>query len=214
MSYGLTKTGFSLYSLLYLKFKVSPFNLDSVRWYFSKPMLKKLVFQLVSAGWVQSVERGTYRCVQPEIAIAGLFSPRIEPVLKESNVTYSFTGASAAEIWSDGSYIQRSWEYTPFFVKVLKSDLKQWTRWLNSKGVSFFIKTPKNVVGAFLVLTQVSSLKPSFHNGKPVDSLGETIEFCESNRGSFEYVLAYIQNKYHQQTTASEEFLAKAREAL
>ncbi|GAF79332.1 unnamed protein product, partial [marine sediment metagenome] len=54
----------------------------------------------------------------------------------------------------------------------------------------------------------------SLHNGKPVEPLKETIKFCEQNKDSFEYVLAYFSRKYGKKTSASEEMLSKVREAI
>lgn len=214
MTEALTKQEFSLYSLLFLKFGSKPFGLDSVRWYFSKQMLKKLVFNLVEAGWLKSQDRGVYACVAPKEAVSGLFEPKVEKALQESNLSYCFTKASAAEVWSNETYIQRSWEYSPFFVKVLRKDSGKWKQFLDSKEVKFFVEAGSNTVGEFVVLVPVASMKIDFYNGKPVEPLQETIRFCEENKDSFEYVLAYFSNKYKKKTSASKEMLIKAREAL
>jgi len=203
-----------LYGLLYLKFGGKQFYLDSVRWYFSKQMLKKLVFNLVKAGWLKRKERGVYSCVAPKDAVTALFEPKVERGLQESGLSYCFSKATAAEVWSNETYIQRSWEYAPFFVKVLKKDLKKWKQFLDSREIRFFIEKPSNIVGEFVVLVPVALMKVDFHNSRPVEPLQETIAFCEANKDGFEYVLAYFSNKYGKKTTASKEMLVKAREAL
>lgn len=177
-------------------------------------MLKKLIFKLAQAGWLKSKSRGIYACEEPENAVRSFFEPKVESALKESGFGYCFTGASAAEIWSDQTYTQRSWEYTPFFIKVFKKDMKKWRAFLKACGISFFEKEPANVVGEFVVLKPAESIVIDEHNGLPVESLPQTIKFCEIHRDTFEYVLAYIQNKYKKKTSASEEFLLKAREAI
>lgn len=214
MTEALTKQEFSLYSLLYLRFAGEQFGLDSVRWYFSRQMLKKLVFNLVESGWVKSPARGVYACISPKEAVSDLFKPKVEMVLSESGLSYCFTKASAAEIWSDETYIQRSWEYSPFFIKVLKKDLMEWKKFSDSKEIKYFTEAPSNIVGEFVVFAPVDSMKTDAHNGKPVEPLKETIRFCESNKDGFEYVLAYLSDKYKKKTTASKEMLVKAREAL
>ncbi len=214
MTRALTKLEFSLYSLLHLKFGGREFSLDSARWYFSRPMLKKLVFKLSEAGWLKTKKRGVYACETPEKAVSGFFEPKAENALKKSNLSYCFTDASAAEIWSDQSYIQRSWEYSPFFIKVFRKDIKKWRAFLKQNGINFFEKEPANVVGEFIRLKPAEKMEIDEHNGFPVEPLHETIKFCEENKDTFEYVLAYIQNKYGKKTTASEEFLLKAREAI
>lgn len=213
MVHALSKLEFSLYSLFYSKFGTKEFTNESVRWYFSRPMLKKLIFRLCEAGWVKSSGRGAYVCEKPENAVAGFFEPTVEGALKEAGLNYCFTWASAAEIWSDRAYMQRSWEYSPFFIKVLQRDLKKWRAFFAKAGINYFEKEPANVVGEFVVLKPAESMVVDEHNGLPVETLNETINFCELNKDTFEYVLAYLQNKYGKKTTASEEFLAKAREA-
>ena len=203
-----------MYSLLFLRFGNKQFGLDSVRWYFSRQMLKKLVFKLVESGWLKSPGRGAYVCISPSEAVSGFFEPKVERALRESGLSYCFTKASAAEIWSDETYIQRSWEYCPFFIKVLRKDLKAWKRFLDGKGIKYFTVAPSNTVGEFAVFVPVDSMKTDAHNGKPVEPLQETIRFCEANKDGFEYVLAYLSDKYKKRTSASKEMLVKAREAL
>ncbi len=214
MARALTKLEFSLYSLLHLKFGCRELELDSVRWYFSRPMLKKLVFKLAEAGWLKSKGRGVYVCENPQAAVAGFFEPAVENALKESGLSYCFTGASAAEIWSDQTYMQRSWEYSPFFIKVSSRDLRKWRMFFAKREINYFEKGPANVLGEFVVLKAVKSMVVDEHNGLPVEPLDETARFCESNKDAFEYVLAYFQNRYGKKTTTSDEFLLKAREAI
>lgn len=177
-------------------------------------MLKKLVFGLVKNGWIKTEKKGVYVCAAPVESISGLFLPRVESVLKEADLSYCFTRASAAEIWSDEVFIQRSWEYSPFFIKVLRKDLAKWKHFLSLNKINFFVETSSNAVGEIVVLFPVSSMKIVVHNEKPVESLEETIGFCEANKGFFEYVLAYLQNKHGKKTSASKELIVKAREAV
>lgn len=214
MSEALTKQEFSLYSLFFLKFGKKAFDLDSVKWYFSRQMLKKLVFKLIKFGWLKTLGRGIYSCVSPENAISGIFSPAVENSLKKSGLSYCFAGTTAAEIWSNETYIQRSWEHSPFFVKVLEKDLMKWVYFLKSNGMTFFVETPRNVVGEFVVLIQCKSIEVDFHNGKPVEPLKDTVKFCEKNKDSFEFVLAYFSKKYNVKTSAKKEALIKVREAV
>ncbi len=209
-----TKLEFSLYCLLYLKFGSREFVLDSIRWYFSRQMLKKLAFRLRGIGWLKSgPKRGTYACEAPENAVKKFFEPRVEKALNESGFSHCYTGASAAEIWSDQAYMQRSWEHSPFFIKVFRKDLGKWRTFFAKRGINYFEKEPANAVGEFVVMKPTTSMMVDGHNGFPVEPLNETIKFCESNKDAFEYVLAYFQNKYGKNTSAAVEFLLKAREA-
>lgn len=214
MTRALTKLEFSLYALLQLKFGEKEFHLDSVKWYFSTPMLKKMFYGLSQAGWLRALGKGKYICTNPKKAIKELFSLQIEEILKQANLSYCFNKASAAEIWSNQTYIQRSWEYSPIFIKVLRKDLIKWKNFLKSKEINFFTEKPSNVLGEFVIISAVDSMKIDVHNNKPIEPLKETIKFCEENKQSFEYVLAYFSQKYGEKTSASKELLIKVKEAL
>jgi len=43
-------------------------------------------------------------------------------VMSEAGMRYAYTEASAVEVWTDDSYIQRSWSTHSYFVRVLRSD--------------------------------------------------------------------------------------------
>ncbi|MFH1751656.1 MAG: hypothetical protein ABH821_01830 [archaeon] len=214
MNGALTKTEFSLYSLFYGKFGKQEFDLSSVKWFFSKQMLKKIVFKLVKAGWLQRLRKGVYKCVSPEENVRKLFEPRVEKVLIDSGLKFAFSKATAAEIWSNGVYVQTSWEYKPFFIKVLKKDLKKWLKYLKKNELSFFTEKPSNIVGEFVVLEAVEKLKVEYYDNMPVESLKETIRFCEKNIDTFEYILGYFTRKYKVKTSAGKEMIEKAGEAL
>ncbi len=47
---------------------------------------------------------------------------KVPKLLSEATRKYAYTRASAVEVWTDFSYMQRSWEHSPYFVKVLKED--------------------------------------------------------------------------------------------
>jgi hypothetical protein len=214
---GLTKQEFSLYSLLFLKFGSAPFGLDSVKWYFSPQMLKKLFHNLTRAGWLSNFSRGKYVCSSPVDAVKSFFEPTVEGALSDArklSLEFAFFGASAVDVWSDGTYKQDSWEKKPFFVLVLRKDLKGWNKFFSSKQIQFFSEPKQNILGEFVVLKAVDSFKSVFHDGVPVISLQETVSFCEKNKALFEYPLAYFANKYKVKTSASKEMLLKAKEAI
>ncbi len=210
----ITKTEFQAYSYFWLKFGEKPFEVSSLRWFFSKPMVKKILFKLSNAGWLQRIGRGSYRCVRPEQAVASIFESRAEKVLEKAGMPYCFFGASAVEVWSDYVYMQRSWEHSPFFVRVRKKDLGKWKEFLKKEGINFFTGKPESALGEFVVLEPVKDFKCVEQNGKPVIPLRDTIKFAEKNIYSFEYPLAYIGRKFNQRVKASKEVLVQVGEAL
>lgn len=211
---SLTRKEFALYSLLYLKHGSASFDLNDVKWYFSPQMLKKLFFNLTKAGWLKAISRGKYACSNPVEAVKSFFEPRTENILKESKFKYCYFGHSAADVWADGMYKQDSWERKPFFVMVLKKDLKKWKKLFASKQTPFFSEPKQNVLGEFVIFDAVDSFKSEIHNGLPVISLKKTVEFCEKNKTLLEYPLAYFFAKYKVKTSASEEMKKKAKELI
>ncbi len=210
----ITKTEFQAYSYFWLKFKDKEFEVSSLRWFYSRAMVKKILFKLSSAGWLQRVGRGAYRCVKPEKAVESIFESRAEKALEEAGMPYCFYGASAVEIWSDYVYMQRSWEHSPFFVRVQKKDLGKWRKYLKQEGIDFFTGEAENALGEFVVLEAVKELECAKQNGRPVMPLAETIKFAEKNIYSFEYPLAYIGRKFKRKVKAGREVLAQVGEAL
>lgn len=210
----ITKTEFQAYSYFWLKFGEKPFEVSSLRWFYSRSMVKKILFKLSNAGWLQRIGRGSYRCIKPEQAVASIFESRAEKVLEKAGLPYCFFGASAVEVWSDFVYMQRSWEHSPFFVRVRKKDLRKWKSLLKKEGIDFFVRRPENALGEFIILEPVKELKCSRQNGRPVTPLTETIKFAEKNIYSFEYPLAYIGRKFKRKVKASKEVLVQVGEAL
>ena len=215
MTTTLTRAEFSLYALMFLKFTDKEFDLAGIKWHFSKSMFKKLVFNLRKAGWLKAIGMGKYACVMPQTAVSGLFDARAENALKHAGMPYCFTKASAAEIWGNETYIQRSWEFHPLFIKIQKKDLNKWEKFLERNQITCCRQHASfNILGEFVVLIPADSMKIDFHCDKPVEPLDETIAYCESNRSLFGYALAYFSKKYGKKTSASLELLAKVREAI
>ena len=68
MTAAITKSQFSVYCMFFAKFEKQAFDLSGIKWYFSRPMLKKIIFRLVSAGWLERLSKGRYKCIAPEKA--------------------------------------------------------------------------------------------------------------------------------------------------
>jgi len=119
---------------------------------------------------------------------------------------------SAAEIWTDFSYIQRSWEHSPYFIKIKDSDLDYWKQFLSKNGIPFFMKEG-TFIGEFIILYPQRSLKCSVHNGFPVERLVDTIKFCQNN-SLFEYPLAYLKKKFNLKIKINKELMEKIKEAV
>jgi hypothetical protein len=179
-------------------------------------MVKKTLHVLEKRRWVQRVRKGSYVCINPDEIFRSMVQFRVPGLLKEAGRKYSYTGASAVEVWTDYSYIQRSWEHSPYFVKVLKKDLKSWIHYFRGHKVNVFVEDAKPAIGEFVVLFPEERLEPEVYGGDPVDKLNEVVSFCERNIDAFEYPLAYLKSKFGVKTKEriDERVLAEAAKVV
>jgi len=185
-----------VYAVLYNRFKERPFDSNYLRWFISEPMMKKTLHVLEKKGWIRRLDRGSYCCINPDKVFRDMVRLKVPELLSKANKPYAYAKVSAAEIWTDFSYMQRSWEHSPYFIKVLKKDLNYWVEYLRSHKIKSFVKEAKPALGEFVVLLPEERLSYDMHNGKPVEKLVDVVKFCEENIETFEYPLAYLIKKY------------------
>jgi hypothetical protein len=186
--------GMRAYALLYGKHGTSEsFTQKELEWLVSEPMRKKTFALLTRAGWLKKASKTEYRCVPPEKAISGLLEPKVLEILKKTDLPYELTGASAIEIWSDYSYVQRSYERSPYFIKVLKKDLKKWRAYLDGRGVQNYVGKG-STIGEFAIFYPVGRLAFAKKDGLKVQPLEETLQEAEGN-ALFRYAADYMKKK-------------------
>jgi hypothetical protein len=184
------------YAILYNRFGDQPFKSNYLDWFLSKGMVKKTLYVLEKKRWVQRVRKGSYVCINPDEVFRNMVQFRVPILLRESGRKYAYTGASAVEVWTDYSYIQRSWEHSPYFINVLKEDVKFWTKHFRNHKINVFIKEAQPAISEFVILFPQERLEYEVHNGMPVAKLNEVTRFCERNIETFEYPLAYLKSKF------------------
>jgi hypothetical protein len=202
------------YALMYTKYGTTEFDQNTLAWFLSEPMRKKIFHVLTKAGWLRRAGRGRYTCVRPDEIFRKQFEFKVPEILGSAERTWCYTGASAVEIWTNFSYVQRSWEYSPCFIKVLKRDIAYWRGFLRGKGISVFVREAGSAIGEFVVLEPVEKLGCVTQVGSPVDSLEDTARFCEENSAIFEYPLAYLARKYGLDVKVDPRIREKVVEAL
>lgn len=190
------------YAVLFNRFRSRPFAPDYLSWFVSRSMTKKILYTLEKGNWIRRIERGKYVCVKPEEAIEGLVRFRVPKLLEDAEKKYCYSKSSSVEIWTDFSYVQRSFEHSPYFIRVLKEDLKFWVDYFRDHKIKVFIKEPKPALGEFVVLIPKRDFKFVTYHNKPVEPLNETKSFCEKNIQTFEYPLAYLVFKFNLKTKA------------
>jgi hypothetical protein len=190
------------YAILYNKFASDSFPSNYLGWYVSNSMVKKTIHELEQSGWVKRVGRGRYVCVSAEDVFKSLIAFKVPDLLQKSDRNFAYADASAAEIWTDFSYVQRSWEHSPYYINVLRKDLPQWVDYFRKYKIKAFVNRPETSLGEFVVLKPKATLNPVLHNNFPVEPLEEVVKFCEQHIDTFEYHLAYLRAKFNVATSA------------
>lgn len=162
----------------------------------------KVLFDMVKKGFLEKIERGKYRVVPPE----GLFKSRIDipgayNLIKQAGLKYSLTELDAVFLWTKGGYqVGRFFGFYPIYLKILKSDLKKWERFLKSKNMKYYIKGEplrKTYFGVFYVLIPVKGFRTDKTAGFYVDSLNKTVRFCKKNIYQYEPALEMLNEMYN-----------------
>lgn len=195
MTIEIPQYGLKAYALLFSKHGTKgKFRQAELDWIVSESMKKKIFSLLLRHGWIKKNLDNTYSCTNPAEAIRGLLEFRVPQIIKKAQRPYAFTHLSAVEIWSDFSYVQRGIEKSPYFIKVLKKDLKYWKNFFNKEEISNYVSTGTNI-GEYVILIPVTKLAFEEKDGWKVDFLRATMNFAETN-DIFDYALHYMKNKY------------------
>ena len=114
-------------------------------------------------------------------------------VLSLFGIEYCFTKLDSVFIWTSGGYnIARYKNFYPIFIKVRAKDRKLFEYYCKKLSLSI---NKRN--GVFYKPVFLDDFKISYHEGTPVDSLGETIGFMEENIYNFEPALEMIKEMYN-----------------
>lgn len=195
MTIEIPQYGLKAYALLFSKHGIQgQFRQSELDWIVSSSMKKKIFALLLRSGWIKKHANGTYSCINPSDAIKGLLEFRVPEIMKEAEKKYSFTQLSAVEIWSDFSYVQRGMEKSPYFIKILRKNLRYWKEFFNMHEIPNYIGSGATI-GEYVILIPVSKLSFKEKSGFKVDSFKETMDYAKSN-DVFAYASEYMKNKY------------------
>lgn len=170
------------------------FRQSELDWIVGASMKKKIFSLLMRAGWIRKQPDNTYVCVKPDEIMSGLLEFKVPEIMKKAEKQYAFTHLSAIEIWSDFSYVQRGIEKSPYFIKVLKKDLKYWKNFFNRQGIPNYVNEG-STIGEYIVLIPVDKLKWVEKSGFKVDNVKETMKSAQSNE-IYSYAYHYMRKKY------------------
>lgn len=183
------------YALFFVKYGLKQeFSQKELDWIVSESMKKKIFALLLKSGWIAKKQKNSYICLNPEFIFKKIIELKVTRLIKNSEKDYCFTGLSAIEIWSDYSYIQRSWEKSPYFIKILKKDLSYWKNFFSKNRIPVYINSGKSI-GEFIILKPVDKLSFEEKNELKVEKLKETIKIAKDNK-VYLYPYNYIKEKY------------------
>ena len=187
--------GLRAYALFFSKHGLQEeFSQSDLDWIVGQSMKKKIFSLLVNNGWIKKVSSNSYKCVKPEIILMGLLEFKVFQIIKETKKPYAFTGLSAIEIWSDYSYIQRGIEKSPYYIKVLKKDLKYWKTFFNRHRVPNYVHAG-STIGEFVILVPVEKINSTKKDEVYVEDLRETEKIAKAN-SFYAYPHNYMRKKY------------------
>ena len=187
--------GLRAYALFFSKHGLhEEFTQSDLDWIVGQSMKKKIFSLLLNNGWIKKVSANSYKCINPELILKGLLEFKVSQIIKEAKKPYSFTGLSAIEIWSDYSYVQRGREKSPYYIKILKKDLRYWKSFFNRYRIPNYIKAG-STIGEFIILEPVEKLNPTEKDEMYVDTLKETEKIAKAN-SFYAYPYNYMKEKY------------------
>ena len=170
------------------------FKQSELDWIVSQSMKKKIFSILLKAGWIAKESRDSYRCLEPERVIKGLVEFKVADIVKEAKKPYAFANLSAVEIWSDYSYVQRGMEKSPYFIKVLKNDLRYWKEFFNKRNIPNYVNEG-STIGEYVILMPVERIDAVDKYGLRVEPLKRALTIAKENE-MFYYAYNYMRNKY------------------
>jgi len=195
MATEIPQYGLKAYALFFAKHKDrEAFKQSELDWIVGQSMKKKIFSLLLRSGWIKKQSGNTYICINPEVIINSLLKFKVPKIMEEAKRDYAFTNLSAIEIWSDYSYVQRGIEKSPYFIKVLKKDLRYWKNFFNSRGIPNYVGQGATI-GEYVILIPVKKLSFVGKAGYKVENLRQTIKLAKLNE-MYLYAYNYIKNKY------------------
>jgi hypothetical protein len=195
MSYEIPQYGLRAYALFFARHGTGgEFGQSELDWVVGQSMRKKIFSLLLRAGWIRKASRSRYVCMSPERAIRGLLDFRVPGIMGKAARPYAFDGLSAIEIWSDYSYVQRSIEKSPYFIKVLRKDLGYWRCLFGGEEIPVYVGEG-STMGEYVVLTPVERLRRTEKGGVSVIGLREAARLAKSN-AAYAYPYSYMREKY------------------
>lgn len=187
--------GLRAYALFFSKHgSIEDFKQSELDWIMGNSMKKKVFSLLLNNGWIKKASYNSYVCLNPEAVLKGLLEFKVPQLIKKAEKEYAFTNLSAVEIWSDYSYVQRGIEKSPYFINILKKDLKYWKNFFNKVSIPYYINEG-STIGEYMILIPVNKIKFVERDSFRVIPLDETFKIAKRNK-MYLYAYNYMRKKY------------------
>ncbi|MEK6834781.1 MAG: hypothetical protein AABX61_00780 [Nanoarchaeota archaeon] len=187
--------GLRAYALFFSKHgSIEDFKQSELDWIMGNSMKKKVFSLLLNNGWIKKASYNSYMCLNPEAVLKGLLEFKVPQLIKKAEKEYAFTNLSAVEIWSDYSYVQRGIEKSPYFINILKKDLKYWKNFFNKISIPNYINEG-STIGEYIILIPVNKIKFVEKDNFKVIPLNETFKIAIKNK-MYLYAYNYMRKKY------------------
>lgn len=145
----------------------------------------KVLSELKRRGVVLRVNRGRYRFLGPSERpdLRSLEWDRVRRILLNGPDPKAWTGPTAVEVWTRGSYAVSPSPFTRVFsLVVLDSSRERWKTYLSKNGIS---TKPRKRIGARVELVPVRELKYTFVAGEPVIPRDEVVSLIRNRPSVF-----------------------------
>ncbi len=183
------------YALFFLKHNIKEaFRQSELNWIVGQSMKKKIFSILLRSGWIKKESKELYKCRLPSEIFTGLFEFKLPSIIKAAAKPYAFTGSSAIEIWSDYVYMQRGIEKSPYYIKILRTDLRYWKKFFNKNQIPNYLNKG-TTIGEYVVLFPVQKIVSEELNGVKVEPLKNVINMAKDNE-LWRYAYDYMRRKY------------------
>ena len=168
---------------------------------FASPAPNKVLHDMVRKGLLERSGWGKYKVNSPEEYLARRINiSQAYGLLNRADMDYALTGPDAVFFWTKGGYqVDRFFGFYPIHLKVKKDDLRKWQRFFASRKQRFYVKDQpirETLFGLFFVLYQEADFKAEKVEGFKVDTLKETVKFCQSKIYLYEPALEMLDEMY------------------
>ncbi|MFH0897682.1 MAG: hypothetical protein V1850_06525 [Candidatus Bathyarchaeota archaeon] len=169
---------------------------------FASPDPNKVLHDMTEKGLLEKAGWGKYKVNSPQEYLSKRIDvPKGYELLKKAGLEYALTGSDAVFIWTKGGYqVDRFFGFYPIHLKVKKSDLARWKKFLSSKRQKCHVEgqpLQETFFGLFYVLYPKEGFDAEEIEGYRVDSLKETVEFCRKKIYSYEPALEMLDEMYN-----------------